>query len=86
MSCYCLTNNLIIEKGIVIVSFKIEALCKHNIGTLKRKQVRKDSCRKRNKKNTPTSQAKHTHSTHTVTHMPPTMHQLVKNTRKTYIK
>ena len=36
-------------------------------------------------KNTPTSQAKHTH-THTDTHIPPIIHQLVKNTRKTYIK
>ena len=40
---------------------------------------------KRNTKHTPTSQAKHTH-TYTDTHMPPIMHQLVKNTRKTYIK
>jgi len=35
-------------------------------------------------KNTPTSQAKHTH-TYT-NHMPSTMHQLVKNARTTYIK
>ena len=73
-----------------IRSQQLTSTCKeHIIGnmTLHKNivKVRKSSCRKRNTKHTPTSQAKHTH-THTDTHMPPIMHQLVKNTRKTYIK
>jgi len=49
------------------------------------KYVRKSSSRKRNTKHKPISQATHTR-THTNTLISSVMHQLVKNTRKTYIK
>jgi len=48
-------------------------------------QVRTNSIRKRNTTHTPTSQVKHTHA-HTNTPISSVMHQLVKNTRNTYIK
>ena len=50
----------------------------------KYKIIRKGSSRKRNTKHKPISKAKHTH-THT-TLIVSAMHQLVKNTRKTYKK